>query len=90
MTAYLLQRKNGYYAVSDAQGNFAIPNVPAGEELEFQVWHESGTAAGSGLLGTTPDAKDVKWDKRGRIKLTLQPDEKKEIKVVVPPKAFHG
>jgi len=90
MTAYMLQRKNGYFAVSDAQGNFAIPNVPAGEELEFQVWHESGTAAGSGLLGTTPDAKDVKWDKRGRIKLTLQPDEKKEIKVVVPAKAFHS
>ncbi len=41
-------------------------------------------------MGTTPDAKDVKWDKRGRIKLTLQPDEKKEIKVVVPAKAFHG
>jgi hypothetical protein len=90
MTAYMLQRKNGYYAVTDAQGNFEIPNVPAGEQLQFQVWHESGTAAGSGLLGTTPDAKDVKWDNRGRITVTLQPEEKKEIKVVVPAKAFHG
>ena len=90
MTAYMLQRKNGYYAVTDANGNFEIPNVPAGESLVFQVWHESGTAAGSGLLGTTPDAKDVKWDNRGRITVTLQPDEKKEIKVVVPAKAFHG
>jgi len=90
MTAYMLQRKNGYYAVTDDKGNFEIPNVPAGEPLQFQVWHESGTAAGSGLLGTTPDAKDVKWDGRGRITVTLQPDEKKEIKVVVPPKAFHG
>jgi hypothetical protein len=90
MTAYMLQRKNGYYAVTDANGNFEIPNVPAGEPLEFQVWHESGTAAGSGLVGTTPDAKDVKWSNRGRIMLTLQPDEKKEIKVVVPAKAFHG
>ena len=90
MTAYMLQRKNGYYAVTDAQGNFEIPNVPAGEPLEFQVWHESGTAAGSGLVGTTPDAKDVKWSNRGRISLQVQPDEKKEIKVVVPPKAFRG
>jgi plastocyanin len=90
MTAYMLQRKDGYFAVTDAQGNFEIPNVPAGEPLVFQVWHESGTAAGSGLLGTTPDAKDVKWDGRGRITVTLQPDEKKEIKVVVPAKAFHG
>ncbi len=61
MTAYMLQRKNGYFAVTDAQGNFEIPNVPAGEPLEFQVWHESGTAAGNGLVGATPDAKDVKW-----------------------------
>jgi hypothetical protein len=90
MTAYMLQRKNGYYAVTDAQGNFEIPNVPAGESLEFQVWHESGTAPASGLIGATPDAKDVKWTNRGRIVLQLQPDEKKEIKVVVPPKAFHG
>jgi plastocyanin len=90
MTAYMLQRKNGYYAVTDTQGNFEIPNVPAGEQLQFQVWHESGTAAGSGLLGTTPDAKDVKWDNRGRITVTLQPDEKKELKVVVPAKSFHG
>jgi plastocyanin len=90
MTAYMLQRKNGYFAVTDEKGNFEILNVPAGEPLEFQVWHESGTAAGSGLVGTTPDAQDIKWTNRGRIGLTLQPDEKKEIKVVVPPKAFRG
>lgn len=90
MTAYMLQRKNGYFAVTDANGKFEIPNVPAGEPLEFQIWHESGTAAGNGLVGTSPDAKDVKWSSRGRIMLTLQPDEKKEIKVVVPAKAFHG
>jgi plastocyanin len=90
MTAYILQRKNGYHTVTDAQGNFEIQNVPAGEPLEFQVWHESGTAAGNGLVGTTPDATDIKWTNRGRMVLQLQPDEKKEIKVVVPPKAFRG
>ena len=88
MTAYMLQRKDGYFAVTDPQGRFEIPNVPAGEPLEFQVWHESGAAAGKGLVGTTPEAADVKWSPRGRLMLTLQPDETKEFKVVVPTKAI--
>jgi hypothetical protein len=88
MTAYMLQRKDGYFAVTDAQGKFEIPNVPAGEEIEFQVWHESGAAAGKGLVGTTPKTPEAKWTNRGRITMTLQPDEKKEIEVRVAPKAI--
>jgi hypothetical protein len=88
MTAYMLPRSNGYFAVSDADGKFEIANVPAGEPLEFQVWHESGAAPGNGLVGTTPDAPEVKWSNRGRIALTLKPDDVKELKVVVPAKAF--
>ncbi|MEX2309256.1 MAG: hypothetical protein WD738_16770 [Pirellulales bacterium] len=90
MLAYMLPRENGYYAVTDEQGQFEIANVPAGEELEFQVWHESGAAAGNGLVGATPDVPDMKWSNRGRVTLTLQPDEVKEIKVVVPANAFRG
>jgi hypothetical protein len=88
MLAYMLPRKNGYYAVTDDQGNFEIANVPAGEPLEFQVWHESGAAAGGGLVGTTTDAPDLKWSNRGRLAVTLKPDEVREVKVVVPPKAL--
>jgi hypothetical protein len=88
MTAYMLPRKNGYFAITDADGKFEIANVPAGEPLEFQVWHESGAAPGNGLVGTTNDAPDLKWSNRGRLAVTLQPDEVKEIKVVVPAKAF--
>jgi hypothetical protein len=88
MTAWMLPRKNGYFAVSDADGKFEIANVPAGEPLEFQVWHESGAAPGQGLVGTTADAPDLKWSNRGRLAVTLKPDEVKEIKVVVPPTAF--
>jgi hypothetical protein len=90
MVAHLLLRKDGYFAVTDDQGRFEIANVPAGEPLEFQVWHESGGAPSSGLVGDTPDAPDLKWTNRGRVSLTLQPDEVKEIKVVVPPGAFRG
>ena len=46
MIGYLLPRKNGYFAMTDADGKFEIANVPAGEPLEFQVWHESGAGAG--------------------------------------------
>jgi plastocyanin len=90
MVAYLLPRTNGYYAVTDAEGRFEIANLPAGEPLEFQVWHESGGAAGNGLVGSTPETPELKWNKRGRVILTLQPDEVKEIKVVVRPDAFSG
>lgn len=90
MVAHILTRENGYFAITDEQGRFEIANVPAGEQIEFQVWHESGGASGSGLVGATPDAADLKWSERGRVTVTLQPDEVKEIKVVVPPNAFRS
>ena len=42
MIAYMLPRQTATYAVTDAEGRFEIANLPAGEPLEFQVWHESG------------------------------------------------
>jgi hypothetical protein len=88
MTAWMLARKNGYYAISDADGKFEIANVPAGEPLEFQVWHESGAAPGQGLVGATADAPDLKWSNRGRVSVTLPENQVKEVKVFVPAKAF--
>jgi len=90
MEAYMLPREDGYHAVTDREGRFEIANLPAGEEIELQVWHEIGAAAGKGLVGATPDAPDLKWSNRGRVTLTLQPDEVKEIQVIVPPNAFRG
>jgi hypothetical protein len=90
MAAYLLPRKNGYFAITNEEGRFEIANLPAGEAIELQVWHESGAAPAGGLVGSTPDAPEMKWSNRGRVSVTLQPDEVKEIKVVVPASAFRG
>ena len=40
MTAFVLFRKNGYFAVTDEDGKFQIENLPAGVDLTFKVWHE--------------------------------------------------
>lgn len=90
MVAYILPRKDGYVAVTNEQGRFEISNLPAGEPIELQVWHEVGTAAGNGLVGKTPNAPEISWSNRGRMTVTLQPDEVKEIQISVPPNAFGG
>ncbi len=90
MIAYLLPRENAYYAVTAKDGSFEIANLPAGEELEIQVWHESATGPGGALIVTTPEAKSLGWNNKGRISIKLQPDEVKEIKITVPASAFKG
>lgn len=90
MSAYLLTRENGYFAITAEDGSFEIPNVPAGEELEVQVWHESAAGPGGGLVLSSPAAKALDWSKKGRFTVTLQPDEVKEIDVTVPASAFRG
>jgi hypothetical protein len=90
MSGYMLPRKNSYYAVTAEDGTFEIPNLPAGEELEIQVWHESATGPGGGLVLSTPEAKANKWSKKGRFKIQLKQDEAKEINLNVPETAFRS
>ena len=45
MKAYMMPRKDTYMAVTKADGSFEIPNLPAGEKVEFQVWHEKAVAS---------------------------------------------
>ncbi len=40
MKAYMIVRDSPYFAVTQPNGEFAMPKVPAGVELEFRVWHE--------------------------------------------------
>ncbi len=90
MIAYYLPRKNGYFAVTASDGSFEIPNVPAGEKLEFQVWHESGTGPSGALLLDTPEAKELKWNKKGRFVVSLAEDEVRDVRLTVPSTAFGG
>ena len=88
MQAYLLPRKNGYFAVTATDGSFEIANLPAGEALEFQVWHESATGPAGGLVVDSPEAKEYKWSKKGRFKVQLVEDQETEMTLNVPASAF--
>jgi hypothetical protein len=90
MAAYMLPRKNKYYAVTAPDGTFEIANLPAGEELEIQVWHESATGRDGALIVDTDAAQELEWDNKGRFTVTLEEDEVREIEIVVPAAAFRG
>lgn len=83
MKAWLMVCDHPYFAVTKVDGSFEIADVPAGVELEFRVWQERG-----GFLQTVAvNGADEKWSK-GRFKITLTPDEQREMNVVVPGDVF--
>ena len=85
MRGYLLPRKDKYFAVTKADGSFEIPNLPAGEELEIQVWHERAAGPSHALV---VDNKDLKWSNKGRFKVTLEADKPLSVALDVPAAAF--
>jgi hypothetical protein len=85
MRAYILPRADKYFAVTTSDGTFEIPNLPAGEDVELQVWHERGSGPGGALA--LPE-KELKWTKKGRFKVRLEADETKELTLKVPPSAL--
>lgn len=88
MLSYLLPRGNRYVAVTAGDGSFEIANLPAGEKLEMQVWHEKAAGANNALFVDSPDAKELKWSKKGRFEIQLAENENRELNVAVPPLAF--
>jgi hypothetical protein len=64
MKAFVVARPDPYFAVTGKDGSFTIENLPAGVELEFQVWHEKADKG----LNARPD-----W-KKGRTKITIAND----------------
>jgi hypothetical protein len=85
MKAYMWFRKDGYFAVTNKDGSFEIKNLPAGEAIEYQVWHARARG------GVALDKAELKWDAKGRFKLTLAADETKDLgKLEVPPAILAG
>ena len=87
MKAYVIFRKDGYAAVSAVDGSFEIADLPAGEPLEFQVWHARATGSGGGLIVERPD---LKWNPKGRFTITLEADEVKDLGAVEVPAGAIG
>lgn len=87
MKAYAVFREDGYVAVTAADGSFAIPDLPAGEPLEFQVWHERASGPNGALALDVPE---LKWSDKGRFKLTLEADEVKDLGTLVVPASALG
>ena len=82
MKAFVFAREDPYVAVTDRYGWFQIPNLPAGEDIEFQVWHESARGSG-GALVAMPD-----WT-NGRFQRTIPPDGVEQLGTIhVPSTAF--
>ena len=80
MKAYILARDDPYFAITGKDGSFEIANLPAGDEIEFQVWHES--APGGGLEARSD------WSK-GRFRLKLADGKTEDLKTIeVPASAF--
>lgn len=88
MKAYCVFRKDGYVSVSAADGSFTIADLPAGETLEFQVWHERSSGP-SGAVGLAKP--ELKWTPKGRFQIRLEADEVKDLGTLeVPAGALGG
>ena len=87
MKAYAVFRKDGYVAVTAADGSFTIPDLPAGETIEFQVWHERSTGP-NGALGLPKP--DLKWTPKGRFQIKLEENEVKDIGTLEVPASAIG
>lgn len=79
MKAFMYVADHPYFAVTDKEGRFTIPKLPAGVELQFRVWKEVKPSDWSNV---TVNGSPGNWS-RGRFKLTLQPNEVTQWEVSV-------
>ena len=87
MKAYAVFRKDGYVAVSAGDGSFSIPDLPSGEVIEFQVWHER-SGGPNGAVGL--EKPDLKWTPKGRFQIKLEDDEVMDLGTLEIPASAIG
>ena len=76
MTAVLVIKDHPYTAKTDKNGYFEIQDLPVGEKMDIQFWHET-----AGYVRKVSGA-NAKVSKKGRVKLTLESDfDLGEVKV---------
>jgi plastocyanin len=83
MKSWVLVKDTPYTAVTDANGNFEIKDLPVGMELEFEVVHPKSGSIGEVSKGD----KKEKW-KRGRFKTKIAAGTNDLGDLLVSPKEF--
>jgi hypothetical protein len=82
MGGWLLVRNDPYAAKSDDKGALTLANLPAGVEMEFQLWHEKVQGLKAAKIG------GVKIDGKGRFKLKLEAGKDVNLDIQVPAEAL--
>jgi hypothetical protein len=78
MKAWFINRDNGYFAVTQPDGSFEIPNLPAGVDLAFRVWQEKIGP----ITQVTLNGQPTNWSK-GKLTVQLEPDGETVMDVVL-------
>lgn len=73
MQAWIITRRNSYFAVTESDGTFEIANLPAGVDLQFSVWQ----AKCKSVQDVTVNGQKQKWSK-GRLTLNLSPTDESQ------------
>ena len=79
----MIPRKNSYFAVTNDEGNFEIPNLPAGVDVSLRAWHERTKYIQNVSLNDQPE----KWSK-GRFQQNLDPDSVVDLQVTIAASEF--
>jgi hypothetical protein len=83
MNAWIFPRNNGYFAVTDKEGKFTIPNLPAGVPLTFKVWQPK---AGF-LKSVTIDGTATPIPSKG-MPQTVPVDGELKLEMVIDPQSL--
>jgi hypothetical protein len=84
MKAWFVSRDDLYFAVTNPDGTFEIPNVPAGVGLTVKVWHERTNFINGEV---SVNGQTEKW-KKGKFPLKVEPDATTDLEVVLNSSMF--